>query len=187
LRGRTPWDTEITPPEVVEMIDGGTLVPGRALDLGCGTGTNCVYLAQHGWQCVGVDYSVLAIRRARRRARREGVDIAFHRSDVTAMPFLVEPFDFVLDIGCLHSVPRRKRVDYAAEISRLARPGALYMLYAFLPAEKHSERGVSRGDVVALFGSAFEVQRCEGGDDPNGPRSGWYWMRRRGEWPAGEV
>jgi hypothetical protein len=105
--------------------------------------------------------------------------ITFHRADVTAMPFLVEPFDFVLDIGCLHSVPRRRRADYAAEVGRLSRPGALYMLYAFLPAANHAERGLSRVEVNSLFGAYFELDRLEGGDDPNGPRSIWYWMRRR--------
>jgi hypothetical protein len=104
--------------------------------------------------------------------------VAFHRADVTAMPFLIEPFEFVLDIGCLHSVPRRRRGDYAAEVSRLSRPGACYMLYAFLPAEKHPERGVSLRDVRELFGPAFQLERQEGGDDPNGPQAVWYWMRR---------
>ena len=73
LLDQPPWDTEITPPEVVELVEGEGPSPGRALDLGCGTGTNCVYLARHGWEVVGVDFSVLAIRPARRKARRAGV------------------------------------------------------------------------------------------------------------------
>jgi SAM-dependent methyltransferase len=179
LRGRTPWDTEVTPPEVTEAIEGGALAPGCALDLGCGTGTNCVYLVRHGWQPVGVDYSHLAIWRARRRARREGIDIRFHRSDVTDMPFLAGPFDFVLDIGCLHSVPVARRGHYAAEVARLSRPGTLYMLYAFQPSARHAGRGISPDEVRELLGRTFAVERQEGGEDPNGPGSFWYWLRRR--------
>jgi len=92
LLGRVPWDTGVTPPEVVAVIERGDLAPGRALDLGCGTGTNCIYLARHGWQAVGVDFSVLAIRRARRKARRAGLDCRFYRADVTDLGFLDDPF-----------------------------------------------------------------------------------------------
>src|SRR5439155_10638110 len=63
--GRTPWDTGVTPPEVVELIEGrAALERGRALDLGCGTGTNVRYLAEHGWETTGVDAVPAAIDRA---------------------------------------------------------------------------------------------------------------------------
>ncbi|MEW6615857.1 MAG: methyltransferase domain-containing protein [Thermodesulfobacteriota bacterium] len=55
FRGQTPWDTNITPPEVMEFIQKTS--PGRALDLGCGTGTNGITLARHGWKVTGVDFA----------------------------------------------------------------------------------------------------------------------------------
>jgi SAM-dependent methyltransferase len=177
--GRVPWDTEITPPEVVDFVEGENPPAGRALDLGCGTGTNCIYLARHGWQVVGVDFSAVAIRRAWRKARRAGVNCLFYRGDVTDLSFLEGPFDFVLDIGCLHSVPPERWERYAEGVSRLARLGGLYMLYAFVPRLNRSgPRGVSPEEVRGLFGSAFVMERQEGGDDPTGPSSAWYWLRR---------
>lgn len=177
--GRTPWDTQVTPPEVVELFEGGELPIGRALDLGCGTGTNCVYLARHGWQVVGVDFSVVAIWQARLRARRARVDCRFYRADVTDLSFLKGPFDFALDIGCLHSVPSEGWGRYAGEVTRLVRPGGLYMLYAFVPRpDRPGPPGVSPEKVRDLFGPAFVVERQEGGDDPTGPSSAWYWLRR---------
>jgi len=111
LIGRAPWDTGITPPEVVELIEGATpLAPGRALDLGCGTGTNALYLRRHGWTVVGVDFSDLAIEAAAEKAA--GVDgVRFVRGDVTRLEDLgIEAsFDLVLDIGCFHSVSPRRR------------------------------------------------------------------------------
>jgi SAM-dependent methyltransferase len=133
LLGRARWDTGVTPPEVVELIERGDLPPGRALDLGCGTGTNCIYLARHGWEAVGVDFSALAIRQARRKAHRAGVDCRFYQADVTDLAFLAGPFDLALDIGCLHSVPPEGREQYASGLARLVRPGGLYLLYAFTP------------------------------------------------------
>jgi SAM-dependent methyltransferase len=176
---RVPWDTEITPPEVVELVEGESLPAGRALDLGCGTGTNCVYLARHGWQAVGVDFSAMAVWRARRRARQVEVDCRFYRADVTDLLFLEGLFDFVLDIGCLHSVPSDRWEQYAMGVIRLLRPGGLYMLYAFVPRpDRPGARGISPEEVRDLFGPAFVVERQEGGDDPTGPSSAWYWLRR---------
>ena len=185
LLGRPPWDTEVTPPEVVELIEGEGLLPGRALDLGCGTGTNCIYLVRHGWEVVGVDFSLLAIRRARRKARRAGVDCQFYRGDVTDLAFLADPFDLALDIGCLHSLPLEGWERYAAEVARLVQPGGLYLLYAFTPRPDQSiPRGVAPEKVRSLFTPAFAVEREERGEDPSGPRSAWYWLRRLCPAPA---
>ncbi len=41
-RGKPRWDTGITPPEVVQLVEAEHFPPGRALDIGCGTGTNVV-------------------------------------------------------------------------------------------------------------------------------------------------
>ncbi|MCX7854455.1 MAG: methyltransferase domain-containing protein [Anaerolineae bacterium] len=181
LLGNAPWDTGVTPPEVVELVERGGLAPGRALDLGCGTGTNSLYLARHGWDVVGVDFSAIAIGRARRRARRAGLPIRFYRADVTNLNFLTGPFDLALDVGCLHGLPAEGRGRYAAEVGRLVRPGGLYMLYAFLPqADGPPGRGITPEEVRRLFSPAFTVERQEGGEDPSGPRSAWYWLQRAG-------
>jgi len=179
LLGRSPWDTEITPPEVVELIGGGELPPGRALDLGCGTGTNTIYLARHGWEAVGVDFAMLAIWRARRKAGRAGLECRFYRADVTDLSFLANRFDLVLDIGCLHSLSQEARLRYAAEVTRLVRPGGLYMLYAFTPRHKAGPRGVSPDEVRRLFTPPFVVVRQKGGEDPTGPASAWHWLRSK--------
>jgi SAM-dependent methyltransferase len=152
LLGRTPWDTEVTPPELIELIEGDGAIPGEALDLGCGTGTNSIYLARHGWEVVGVDFAAVAIRRARRKARRVGVDCRFYRAGVTDLSFLAGPFDLALDIGCLHGVPPEGRERYAAGLARLVRPGGLYMLYAFGPrSNSPAPHGIAPKTPMAFF------------------------------------
>lgn len=166
--GRPPWDTGVPPPELVAVVEGA-LPPGRAIDLGCGTGTNVVYLARHGWDAVGVDFAPRAIAAARRKAHEAGVSARFHVADVTALPGLGAPFDLALDMGCLHSLPRAGRASYASGLARILRTGSLYLLYAFTSRAPEHE-------VRSLFAPAFEVENVVEG---SGRPSAWYTMRRR--------
>lgn len=185
LRQRAPWDTGVTPPELVEAVEGaGALPPGRALDLGCGTGTNGVYLARHGWQVTGVDFAAPAIARAREKVGRAGAlagSARFLRGDVSDLTGLGldGPYTLIFDLGCLHTLPHEKRKGYAEGVTRLAAPGALYMLYGFLPNPEMRPRGVTPDEVRRLFGPAFTVERVVEGTDRRRRTSNWYWLRRR--------
>jgi cyclopropane fatty-acyl-phospholipid synthase-like methyltransferase len=176
-----PWDTGVTPPEVVQAIEGpAALKPGRALDLGCGTGTNSLYLARHGWRVVGVDLAGAAIRRARRKAMAAGLPVDFYAADVTRLDFLAPPFDLALDIGCFHALDEAGWPRYRDQLRRLLPPGARFMLYAFGPRPGRFMRmGITRSQLRGLFEPDFELLRVEGGADPTGPSSAWYWWERR--------
>ena len=65
-----PWDTGISPPELINYLESHT--PGLALDLGCGTGTNVITMAEYGWQVTGVDFVRRAISKARDKAIHAG-------------------------------------------------------------------------------------------------------------------
>src|SRR5262252_7149723 len=60
-----PWDTGVPEPMLIQVVESGVLPVGRALDVGCGTGTNAIWLAQHGYEVLGVDLAPLAIEKAR--------------------------------------------------------------------------------------------------------------------------
>ncbi len=177
FRGKTPWDTNITPPEVMEFI--GKTSPGRALDLGCGTGTNAVTLASHGWKVTGVDFVPKAIRDARRKAAKAGLEIDFHVADVSDLSMLAGPYDYALDIGCLFTLKEKNRINYARHLARLVRPKGMFMLYAWLPRPwKGKTRGISPENVDALLQSAFSKSRSVIGEESGYP-SGWYWFQRK--------
>jgi SAM-dependent methyltransferase len=100
-----PWDTGTPDPMLVEMIESRTIAPGRTLEIGCGTGTNAIYLAQHGFDVVGVDIAPLAVENARAKAHRAHGTHGRCRFEV--LDFLNEapsggPFQFVFDRGCFH-------------------------------------------------------------------------------------
>jgi SAM-dependent methyltransferase len=176
--GRTPWDTDITPPEVIAFLQRHP--PGRALDLGCGTGTNVITLAQWGWQVTGIDFSRTSIWIARRKVRRARLTVDLRVADATDLSDLQSLYDFALDIGCLHAVEPAGRGRYAAGLERLVRPDGHYMLYAWLPRPRNdATRGISQDQVEALFTPAFQLIRSDLGDD-RGSASAWYWMVRQG-------
>ena len=175
-RGRTPWDTRITPPEVMEFIQ--STPPGRALDLGCGTGTNAITLAQHGWQVTGVDFIPKAIGSARRKAAVEGLDIDFILASVTDLEMLKKPFSYILDIGCLNSLNMEQRRKYAGNLFRLLDHRGWYMLYAWYPRMHKGQRlGIMPEEVDGLLGDACVRTRIQEGEE-NGAPSAWYWYQR---------
>ena len=182
--GFKPWDSGVPPPELVEVIEGARrLPPGRALDLGCGTGTTSMCMAKKGWQVTAIDFVPRAIHTARAKAAATGVSVAFLVGDVTRLHELqIEPgFDLLFDQGCFHSLPESAQPAYAREISRMARSGATYLLYAFGPQPVDRRRpffpkGVSPDDVRARFAD-FELVEARPGTDPFG--SHWYTLRRR--------
>jgi SAM-dependent methyltransferase len=184
--GRPPWDTGVSPPELVAAIEGErALPPGRALDLGCGTGTNSLYLARHSWHTTGVDFVAHAIAQAEAKARAAGAlpgSVRFLRGDATRLETLDlgEPYTLIFDLGCLHGIPSERRARYAAGVAQAAAPGALYLLYAFGPTKLGPRNaGLKEDEVRALFAGIFYVEHVEHGSDRRGISSAWYWLRRR--------
>ena len=174
---QTPWDTQVTPPEVMEFI--ARTPPGKALDLGCGTGTNAITLARNGWRVTGVDFIPKAILAARAKAARSGFAIDFLVASVTDLSALSGPFDYVLDIGCLHALTAEDRTRYATTLSRMLRPQAWYMLYAWLPRPwEGAVVGISTKEVEILLRENLSNVRTEIGEE-NGNPSAWYWFQRR--------
>ncbi|MGW7538882.1 class I SAM-dependent methyltransferase [Amycolatopsis sp. NPDC054798] len=130
-RGLAYWDGFETDRGLRSLAEG-TLPPGRALDLGCGTGRNSVYLSRLGWDVTGVDLVAEAITLARRRARTAGVAAEFVHGDVTRLRELgfARKFDLLVDFGCWHGIPLPRRSSYASEVTEAAASGATLWIWA---------------------------------------------------------
>jgi len=185
--GNTPWDTQVTPPEVVDFWqDENHACDGIALDLGCGTGTNVRYLAALGITAVGVELAGAPLRKAMDRylglspSIRNRINLVC--SDVCRLPFNELNAAYVLDIGCLHTLPLTMRPLYAHSVFDNLAPGGFYHLFAFDadPTFSLSDMGpigMATGEVAQLFTPGLElVQEIIGHPDRRPCR--WYLLQR---------
>jgi cyclopropane fatty-acyl-phospholipid synthase-like methyltransferase len=129
---RPPWDSGITPPELMEFIRSNP--PARALDLGCGTGTNVLTLAQHGWQVTGIDFAPKAISIARRKIQSANISANLYVRDVTRLDGIAGPFEFILDLGCFHGLTDSEKELYLAQLQKVSAPDGNWLLYGFFKA-----------------------------------------------------
>jgi len=169
-----PWDTGIPAPELIREI--ANRPAGRAIDIGCGTGTNLLYMTKHGWEVTGVDFIPRAVAKARRKLKSFPSTLIV--ADVTKLVALdlPRPYDLALDIGCFHSLTPEARGEYAHGLSHWMRKGSIYLLYAWQPAFPGDPNGVSREDVERCFGKEFLPDRYEQG---TGRPSAWYFFLRK--------
>jgi len=160
-----PWDQPFPPPEVIALT--AQLVPGRALDLGCGAGRTSIYLARHGWRCDGVDFVPEAIAMAQEAARAQAVaeQTRLQVASVTRLGFLQDRYDLAVDIGCLHAQRGDELGAYAQELSRLLRPGGDYLLFVrLLPrTDPSGTRGLTMRTIRTLFAPSFVFDHIEHG------------------------
>ena len=146
--GKPPWDTGVSPPELINYLK--TADPGRALDVGCGTGTNLKTMAEYGWEVVGVDLAWLSILRARLKLRLAGVAGRLKTGEVTGDLNFDKPFDFVLDIGCYHGLSHKEKSKYRQNLQHWLKPGGTFLIYAHRRMSPDDSHGVLPEDLDAL-------------------------------------
>ena len=107
--------------------------PGRAIDLGCGTGRNALYLASHGWDTIGVEMIGQAVAAAARTATAKALPARFLQGDVTRLAELDigDGFTLLMDGGCYHMIPAHRRDAYAHSVTAVAAPGARLIMVGF--------------------------------------------------------
>jgi SAM-dependent methyltransferase len=191
-----PWDRGGMNEELLSYIKtrvpAETLSPGRAIDLGSGSGAYSIYLARQGFFVTGVDFSNIALEKARLAAlsSRAGDRVRFIFGDLTAaaIPGVPGPFDLLLDVSTFDDLQPEGRKAMAGLIGRLARPGALFISCSNIQASPWGSRWLSlirfqgvtqldAGEIKKLFSGEFEISepfKAEPGlDNP------CYVMKRR--------
>ena len=103
---------------------------GRALDVGCGTGTLAARLAASGYEVAGIDPSegMLEVLRERTPA------VEAVRAEGTAIPFPDDSFDVVLSVAVMHHIADAAEVrGTLAEMTRVTRPAGRILVWDHNP------------------------------------------------------
>jgi SAM-dependent methyltransferase len=165
--GFVPWDGHPLATSLRALVEGdGALAAGTALDLGCGTGDNSIYLAKHGWQVTGVDFVAKAVAKARAKAEASNVAVNFAQADVTRLSSegIGSNFGLIVDNGCLHGMSPEDRDAYVREVTAVAAPDARLLLVEFVTGGSYGVPGIDPDDVKRRFAAGWTL--LSSGNEP---------------------
>lgn len=165
--GRVPWDLGPRK-ELVEAVVNGRLRPGKAIDLGCGTASNAIFLAQHGFDVTGTDYSPAAIALCQERGATAGVVVNWIEDDLTNLQHVRGPFDLLVDWGVYDDLTPAARRAYLRNVLPLTHADSQYFIYVHewpyrrwdkLLLKLFGVGPMQPGEVETDFGPYFHVEK----------------------------
>ena len=122
--GKTPWELERPDSHLIELVKNENILPCKTLEIGCGTGSNAIWLARNKFDVTGIDFSSLAIEKASAKSQKQGVEIQFFVKDFFEPAKGESDFEFIFDRGCFHSFEEKDdRKIFAKNVSRHLKEG----------------------------------------------------------------
>jgi 2-polyprenyl-3-methyl-5-hydroxy-6-metoxy-1,4-benzoquinol methylase len=154
-----PWHADKPEQELIELIESEKIRPLRVLDVGCGTGTDAIYLASIGSNVTAIDLSQEATNTARERANKAGVKVNFITGDFLDVEFDNESFDFVNDRGCFHHINPLQREDFITKVNNVLMGRSLYYLRCWSDKEEKAEGPykISKDVIHRIFSKYLDV------------------------------
>ncbi len=133
LPGATGWQTMVPASEFVDFVHWLKKedIHGRVLDIGCGAGRHAQFLAQHGFQVYGIDFSPAAIRKAKGNALKENLAVSYRVGNALNLPYTKFFFAVVNDDGCLHHLSPEDCDSYRKGIHKVLQKGGIVRLKVF--------------------------------------------------------
>lgn len=127
VEGDLPWDSGKPDIHLLEVIDEIGINSGKVLEIGCGTGTNLIWLAEYGFEVTGMDISPTAIAKARKKVSAAGINCHLLTGDFMVDEIPGAPFDFIYDRGCLHVFEGVKELSrFTARVGELLVPDGIW-------------------------------------------------------------
>ena len=159
--GSAPWDIGKPDFNLIQAVTTTPIAPCKALEIGCGTGDNAIWLSQQHFTVVGVDASEIAIEKARDKAAKTNASCTFAVLNILKSHADGAPFGFAFDRGCFHTVdsPQDRR-SFAEQINRhLGENGLWLSLIGSADEQRLSEGPPKRTarDIVSAVEPYFEI------------------------------
>lgn len=195
--GDLPWDSGEPDPNLVELVQSGRVAKGRALEIGCGTGTNALWLGEQGFEVVALDLAPLAIERARAKAAAAS-KAAAERCSFAAHDFLADElpqgtFQVIFDRGCFHVFEEPKaQSSFAERVGKLLAPGGLWLSLIGSTEGPAREFGPPRRTAREILDAlephveliSLRAMEFEGLPDRGPAPKSWHCLTRKREVPA---
>jgi len=169
----TFWGDIRIPKELKELVE--TCNPKTSLELGCGLGRFSIYMAEQGIKATGVDFSSVAIEKAKKRVANSEHKPTFLVGDVTNLEMFNEQFDISFDVGCFHCLNGEGQQKYVSEIYRLLKPGATHLIWALDSAP--SDIKITPDYIAKTFENGFQLVNSMF-SRRRIIASHWYWLAR---------
>lgn len=186
--GQLPWDTGQPEPLLVEFVTSGGVSPAPTLEIGAGTGTNAIWLAERGFDIVGVDVSPLAVERAHAKMEGRALRCRFAALDFLADPPLGGPFEFAFDRGCFHVFDEPdERQRFAAQVVAALAPGGLWLSIIGSTEGPPREVGPPRRsarEVTLAIEPVLEIVELRSAEFRGHAAKAWFCLSRRRTIPA---
>lgn len=186
--GQLPWDTGQPEPLLVEFVTSNTVPPGSALEIGAGTGTNAIWMAERGFDVFGVDVAPLAVERAQAKMEGRALRCRFAVWNVLSAPPPGGPFPFVFDRGCFHVFDEpEERERFAAQVAAVLAPGGLWLSLIGSTEGPPREIGPPRRsarEVTLAIEPALEIVELRSAEFLGSNAKAWFCLSRQRTMPA---
>ncbi len=187
----TPWDIKRPDFNLIDVVNKHPIEKCKALDVGCGSGHNSIWLAQNEFLVTGIDTSEIALQKAKENAARDNVNCTFLLLDFFEEDIPGLPFNFIFDRGCFHSYDSdNERKKFAKRIAYHLDETGLW--FAIVGSADEPPRGPdplagpprrSARDVIIAVEPIFEILSLTAShfesNRPNPPRAWACLMKKR--------
>ena len=185
--GDTPWDIGKPDFNLIQTLTTTPIKPCKALDIGCGTGDNAIWLSQQDFDVVGIDTSEIAIEKAKEKTLKVNPQCTFLVNDILTDHVEGAPFGFAFDRGCFHALNSDKeRKTFAKNVNvHLEKDGLWLSLIGNADEQRHAPGPpqLTATDIVNAVEPCFEILSLVSGyfgsNRPNPPRAWVCLMRKR--------